>query len=183
MACVGAGYWYQIQYQKLLFREQALEQGRKDLAARQAEIEQKIAQVVELRVMVANDAVAVAGEFRLLGLRENRDVTAGEATLRRAKEEFDGGRFADAYTLARQATEELKAAPVKIRPQLPRSSARRKTRYTVRPADTLWSIAQKSHLRSGFKWRKIWQANRGQVSDPDVIHPRQVLVIPSNGAR
>lgn len=181
MACVGAGYWYQIQYQKLLLREQAVEQGRKDLAARQAEIEQSIAQVIELRVMVANDAIAVAGEFRLLGLRGNRDVSAGEATLRRAKEEFDGGRFADAYTLARQATEEIKAAPVKIRPKLPRAAARKRVRYTVRAEDTLWRIAQKSHLRSGYKWRKIWQANRAQVSDPDVIYPRQVLVIPANG--
>lgn len=52
-------------------------------------------------------------------------------------------------------------------------------RYTVAPGDTLWAIAQ-AH---GVPWQAIYAASRDVVGpDPDLIHPGQVLTIPSPAA-
>jgi nucleoid-associated protein YgaU len=47
--------------------------------------------------------------------------------------------------------------------------------YTVKSGDSLSKIA--SHY-SGVSWKEIWEANRDQISDPDLIQPGQVLKIP-----
>lgn len=50
-------------------------------------------------------------------------------------------------------------------------------RYTVRHGDTLSAIAR-AH---GFPdWRRLYEANRDKVYDPDLIFPGQVLRIPDN---
>lgn len=51
--------------------------------------------------------------------------------------------------------------------------------YTVRPGDTLWSIAKKT-LGDGSRWRDVYQVNRDVIgSDPNRIMPGQTLRIPS----
>lgn len=47
--------------------------------------------------------------------------------------------------------------------------------YTVQKGDTLSEIAGRY---DGTTWREIWEANRDQINDPDLIHPGQVLKIP-----
>lgn len=49
--------------------------------------------------------------------------------------------------------------------------------YTVVKGDCLWRIAQ-SHLGSGIRWGEIYEANRDQIRDPDLIYPDQVFEIP-----
>ena len=49
--------------------------------------------------------------------------------------------------------------------------------YTVVKGDCLWRIAQ-SHLGSGIRWGEIYEANRDQIHDPDLIYPDQVFEIP-----
>jgi LysM repeat protein len=49
--------------------------------------------------------------------------------------------------------------------------------YTVKSGDTLGKIA-KQHLGDGNAYRKIFEANRDQLKDPDVIKPGQVLKLP-----
>lgn len=49
--------------------------------------------------------------------------------------------------------------------------------YTVVKGDCLWRIAQ-SHLGSGVRWSEIYEANRDQIRDPDLIYPDQVFDIP-----
>ena len=49
--------------------------------------------------------------------------------------------------------------------------------YTVESGDTLSSIAEQ-FLGDADRWRAIFQANRDQIEDPDVIFPGQVLRIP-----
>ena len=46
--------------------------------------------------------------------------------------------------------------------------------YTVQPGDSLSKIA--SHWNTN--WKQIWDANRDTVSNPNLIHPGQVLKIP-----
>jgi nucleoid-associated protein YgaU len=50
--------------------------------------------------------------------------------------------------------------------------------YVVERGDSLWKIA-KRHYGDGEKWRKIYEANRDQIKDPDLIHPGQKLRIPN----
>lgn len=54
--------------------------------------------------------------------------------------------------------------------------------HTVVPGDTLWDLAQR-YYRDPFQWRLIWEANRAQVSDPNLILPGWVLTIPDQGAQ
>lgn len=49
--------------------------------------------------------------------------------------------------------------------------------YTVEKGDTLSRIA-KQHLGDANAWKKIFDANRDQLDDPDRIHPGQVLKLP-----
>jgi len=55
--------------------------------------------------------------------------------------------------------------------------------YTVgtwaRNRDCLWNIAKKKDIYSNaWLWPKIWQGNRDQIKDPDIIHTGQKLKIP-----
>ena len=59
--------------------------------------------------------------------------------------------------------------------------------YTVgtwaKDRDCLWNIAKKPKVYdNAFLWPKIWQGNRDQIKNPDVIHPGQNLKIPPKAA-
>jgi murein DD-endopeptidase MepM/ murein hydrolase activator NlpD len=49
--------------------------------------------------------------------------------------------------------------------------------YMVLPGDSLWKIAQKFYKNGGY-WRKIYDANRDKIDNPNVIRAFQVLRIP-----
>ena len=49
--------------------------------------------------------------------------------------------------------------------------------YTVKSGDCLWSIA-KSYYGDGSKYNKIYEANKGKISNPSLIYAGQVLTIP-----
>lgn len=49
--------------------------------------------------------------------------------------------------------------------------------YTVAKGDTLSKIAKKFYGKSS-QWRMIFEANRDQISNPDLIQIGQVLKIP-----
>lgn len=49
--------------------------------------------------------------------------------------------------------------------------------YTVKKGDTLSKIA-KEHYGEADQWHKIFEANRDQIQDPDLIHPGQKLRLP-----
>ena len=56
--------------------------------------------------------------------------------------------------------------------------------YMARPKEwagwtTKWNIAKKPKIYDNpFLWPKIWQGNRDQIKNPDIIHPGQKLKIP-----
>jgi nucleoid-associated protein YgaU len=56
--------------------------------------------------------------------------------------------------------------------------------YTVRSGDTLSAIAQREY-GDAAQWKRIFEANRDQLDNPDLIHPGQELKIPAadGGAR
>ena len=49
--------------------------------------------------------------------------------------------------------------------------------YTVAAGDSLSKIAKKLY-GDGGKWKRIFEANRDIIKNPDLIHPGQVLKIP-----
>jgi len=52
--------------------------------------------------------------------------------------------------------------------------------YTVKRGDHLWGIARKKeHYGNPFAWPKIYQANRDQIKNPDLIYPKQTFKIPN----
>lgn len=51
-------------------------------------------------------------------------------------------------------------------------------RHTVKSGESLSKIA-KHYYGDPMKYTKIFEANTGILSNPDVIHPDQVLVIPN----
>jgi hypothetical protein len=58
--------------------------------------------------------------------------------------------------------------------------------YTVgtwaRDRDCLWNIAKKPKIYdNAFLWPKIWQGNRDQIKNPDLIYKGQKLQIPEKG--
>ena len=53
----------------------------------------------------------------------------------------------------------------------------REVTYTVQSGDSLSKIA-KHQYGDGNKWKAIFEANRDQITNPDLIHPGQVLKIP-----
>ena len=50
--------------------------------------------------------------------------------------------------------------------------------YTVKSGDSLSAIAKREYGDAG-EWRRIFEANRDQIKDPDLIHPGQELKIPA----
>ncbi len=49
--------------------------------------------------------------------------------------------------------------------------------YTVASGDSLSKIAKREYGDMN-QWRRIYEANKDQISDPDLIHPGQKLRIP-----
>ena len=51
--------------------------------------------------------------------------------------------------------------------------------YTVKSGDSLSKIAQREY-GDAAEWTRIFEANRATISNPDLIHPGQVLTLPSD---
>ena len=50
----------------------------------------------------------------------------------------------------------------------------------VRPGNSLWRIARRSYGQ-GVRFTEIYEANRSQIRDPDLIYPGQIFFIPASG--
>jgi hypothetical protein len=50
-------------------------------------------------------------------------------------------------------------------------------RILVQPGNSLWRIAQRTY-GAGLRYTVIFEANREQIRDPDLIYPGQIFVVP-----
>lgn len=51
--------------------------------------------------------------------------------------------------------------------------------YTVIKGDCLWKIASFWWIyRNGKEWKRIYEANKDKIKNPDLIYPGQILTIP-----
>ena len=49
--------------------------------------------------------------------------------------------------------------------------------YEVQPGDSLRKIAKRVY-GDEMKWKRIWEANKAQIPNPDLIHPGMQLSLP-----
>ena len=54
---------------------------------------------------------------------------------------------------------------------------KKSTTYTVKSGDCLWNIAKKVY-GDGSQWKKIYNANKSKISNPNLIYSGQVFKIP-----
>ena len=66
------------------------------------------------------------------------------------------------------------ARTVQERPSL---SAPKTPAHTVVPGDTLWNIAKK-YLGNGARYTEIYDLNKDKITNPNLIYPGQVLILP-----
>ena len=67
--------------------------------------------------------------------------------------------------------------PVVIVPVAEPASVPAPKMYTVVAGDTLPKIAEREYGDAQL-WRRIYEANRGIIKDPEIIYPGQSLTIP-----
>ena len=109
-------YAYQLVQEKerrrVMAAVEAQRQAVREAQQRMIEEERRRQELLNRAETLAIEAVAVAGEYRLISIKENKDVTQGEASLRQAKEFLAKRDFDNAWELAHQSIGQFKAAPV-----------------------------------------------------------------------
>ena len=63
------------------------------------------------------------------------------------------------------------------RPEKPGSTSQAPDTYVVQEGDSLSKIAKRVYGNAN-SWRKIFEANRDSIENPDLIYPGQTLKIP-----
>jgi hypothetical protein len=79
----------------------------------------------------------------------------------------------DGRVMARVETPFARSAPVIAGPG--------QVKVVVQPGASLWRIARQSY-GAGIRYTVIFEANRNQIRDPDLIYPGQVFVVPQSAA-
>jgi nucleoid-associated protein YgaU len=108
------------------------------------------------------------------------EAKAAEDSLRRAR----NAAIAEKKRLeeeARKAEEARRRAEEEARRKAEQEAWRKAhpPNYVVRRGDNLWDISGMSKIYDASKfWPLIYDANRGQINDPDLIFPDQNLTIP-----
>jgi nucleoid-associated protein YgaU len=101
------------------------------------------------------------------------DVAAGVYTLR-ADQITREGRVDSRYEtpFQREAPELLASAAAGV------ADGNRPVSLTVQPGFTLWGIAQ-ANYGDGVMYVRVYEANKDQIRDPDLIYPGQVFAVPA----
>ena len=129
-----------------------------------------------------NHAIQTAKGFRMEGAAEERD---GKLYFKGTVQSQDqANKIWDAIKTVPSWQQEVvadikavAAAPAAAQPAAPQAQQPTHTTYTVKAGDTLSKIA-KEYLGNANAYMDIFNANRDQLTDPNMIKPGQVLKIP-----
>jgi len=136
----------------------------------------------------AEKAAAYRSEIEAAENKANDLMRLSDADLVEHKDEVDElaakvkSLWENKLSLIPEFWDRLKALDEKVK-SLQTTLAGQVKLYTVgtwaRNRDCLWNISKKKDIYANpWLWPKIWQGNRDQIKDPDVIHPGQKLKIP-----
>ena len=148
------------------------------LKAKQASLESIDDSQRELNTLVGATDASIA--------RYRKDVAELEAKLQRREGSVEDAQLA----LDNLQKDKISALPEfhdEVYGQMQRNldaweqeEASKEVSYTVVKGDYLWKIAKKDEFYgNGFAWPVIYNANRDQIKDPDLIYPKQEFKIPS----
>ncbi|HCV43928.1 MAG TPA: hypothetical protein DGH68_10630 [Bacteroidetes bacterium] len=148
----------------------------------------------ELYALVGSDkdkAAAYCAEIEAAENKANELMRLSDADLMARSSEVTDlatnvkGLWGDKLSLIPEFWDRLTALNDKVKSLQTTIAGAGKT-YTVgtwkRDRDCLWNISKKKDIYNDpWKWPKIWQGNRDQIKDPDIIHTGQKLKIPTAG--
>lgn len=186
---------------------QTLEKRVSDLKRQQTSLDQQLAEKNRVLKSKQDDYEKCIDELYALVGATRQDIDAYEARLKRLENKIsDLLRLSPMDLLARKAEvdeaeeeyKNLSGNKISLLPAffdriqrvaenirtLRETLSRAEKSYTVgtwaKDRDCLWNIAKKPDIYGdAFKWPKIWQKNRDQIKNPDLIYPGQVLKIPA----
>ena len=122
-----------------------------------------------------NHAIQVAKGFRMEGSAQERDGKLYFTGM--VKNQDEANKIWDAIKTVPDWRNDV-VAEFKIDPNAKQDQSQSQRTYTVKSGDTLSKIA-KEHLGDANAYMKIFEANKDQLNDPDMIKPGQVLKIPT----
>ncbi|MDH4069750.1 MAG: LysM peptidoglycan-binding domain-containing protein [Ignavibacteria bacterium] len=139
----------------------------------------------------ATEAAAYRAQIAAAEARANNLMRLSDADLLARSAEVDGletevkGLWGNKLSVIPEFYDKLKELDGKVA-SLKKTLAGAAKVYTVgtwsRDRDCLWNISKKKDIyNNAWMWPKIWQGNRDQIKDPDIIHPGQKLKIPAAG--
>jgi len=117
-----------------------------------------------------NHAIQTAKGFRMEGSAQERDGKLYFNGLVKNQEEVN--KIWDAIKTVPDWRNDV-VAEIKVDP----NAKAQPTTYTVKSGDTLSKIA-KEYLGNASEYMRIFDANKDQLTNPDLIKPGQVLRIP-----
>ncbi|HTX19057.1 MAG TPA: hypothetical protein VMG34_10395 [Bacteroidota bacterium] len=126
-------------------------------------------------LLVMSDQDLYVRRFEVDSLQAEKDALSKERIA-------DAERYYERLQKVQNELDGLRATLAKAK-----SIAESTQRYVVRSwakyKDCLWNISkQRKIYDSPFLWPKIWQANRDQIKDPDLIRIGEHLKIPPEGS-
>ena len=128
----------------------------------------------DMAVEAADAGDAVSEMVAKPGIAPETDAlaTAEVATGSEAAPETDALATAEAGTEPEAAPETDAPVTTEAAPTPPRVQL-----VTVQPGYTLWGIARRNY-GAGILYVRVYEANRDQIRDPDLIYPGQIFTVP-----
>jgi nucleoid-associated protein YgaU len=131
------------------------------------------------------ELLALVGATEASVTRYRKDVAELEAKLQRREGSIEDAQLA-LENLQKNKISAYSEFNDKVNGQMKRTlaawqeeEANKVVNYTVVKGDYLWKIAKKSEFYgNGFAWPVIYNANRDQIKNPDLIYPKQEFKIP-----
>jgi hypothetical protein len=111
---------------------------------------------------------ATANDSGIWRLSPEKTVKPGLYTLRADQTDAAG------KVMARVSTPFSRAEPVDI----PKAATKPEPFVIVQPGNSLWRMARRAY-GEGMQYTTIFQANKDQITNPDLIYPGQVLALPA----
>lgn len=133
-----------------------------------------------------NELYALVGATEASVARYRKDVADLEAQLKRREGSLEDANLAlenlqkNKISALPEFNDEVYGQMQRMLAAWEQEEASKEVIYTVVKGDYLWKIAKKDDFYgNGFAWPVIYNANRDQIKDPDLIYPKQEFKIPN----